>query len=560
MSRIIIKILLWLFGTVLALSLLIILGLFIGIRPAIPKLEIDNITNVEIPKKDTTPDGLIYIGDNKLRQNKYGLFELYVEGDAFERGLIVGALSQKLVKYQEEVFIEKINEIIPSKRYRDLLQTTIIWFNARLHKYVHPEFIREIYGISFSASREFESYGPAFYRLLNYHAAHDIGHTLQAYSLVGCTSFSAWGRHVSDSTLLSGRNFDFYFGKEFAENKIVQFVAPEKGNKFAFVTWGGMTGAVSGMNQAGLAITINAGTPSIAKRTGTPVSLLAREILQFASNIDQALEIASQRRTFVSESFLVSSAEDKMSVIIEKTPYQQEVVEADSELILCTNHYQGKMTGNNKENELTKKKATGYRFELLQELIAQQEPLTYNNIAEILRNKEGKNGESLGFGNEMAVNQLLAHHSVIFDVQKRIMWVSGPPNVLGPYVAYNLNSVIERFKTTKTNEPIDEHNMLIAADTFLITQEYKKYSHYKQLKDEYFMMNFRGRPVEDSIFMLMITLNPEYFETYILWGDNYVEQENWDMAIEKYSYGLTKKLPISIKKEIEEKIIYCKQQ
>ena len=119
--------------------------------------------------------------------------------------------------------------------------------------------------------------------------------------------------------MIIGRNFDFYVGDHFSENKIVAFEHPSEGHKFMSVTWGGFIGVVSGMNEKGLTVTINA-AKSDSHGSATPVSLVAREILQYAENIAEAEAIARKRKMFVSESFLVGSAEDGKAVIIEKTP------------------------------------------------------------------------------------------------------------------------------------------------------------------------------------------------------------------------------------------------
>ena len=54
---------------------------------------------------------------------------------------------------------------------------------------------------------------------------------------------------------------------------------------------------------------------------------------------------------------------------------------------------------------------------------------------------EGVGGAELGLANEMAINQFIAHHSVIFQPEKKLMWVSTSPWQCGKYVAYDLNRI-----------------------------------------------------------------------------------------------------------------------
>jgi hypothetical protein len=57
--------------------------------------------------------------------------------------------------------------------------------------------------------------------------------------------------------------------------------------------------------------------------------------------------------------------------------------------------------------------------------------LNPEKMASILRNTSGLKDEKIGYGNEKALNQLLAHHAVIFSPQKKLVWVSSNPYQLG---------------------------------------------------------------------------------------------------------------------------------
>src|SRR5580704_2519216 len=161
--------------------------------------------------------GFYTLKNNWFRKSKSGLFELYVEGEPFERGVVNGKLTEELVQRQEDHFNDQINKMIPSKFYLHFLKYFVGWFNRDLDKNITEEYKEEIFGISQSASDKYGYIGSSYQRILNYHAAHDIGHALQSMALVGCTSFGTWGDMSVDSQLIIGRNFDFYVGDKFAE-------------------------------------------------------------------------------------------------------------------------------------------------------------------------------------------------------------------------------------------------------------------------------------------------------------------------------------------------------
>jgi len=341
------KRLLYIFGSI---GLLLLIGfIYLYSVAVVDPPKVADTGSLQLQRKEVSK-GFYTLKNSWFRKSSSGLYEMYVEGSPFERGVINGKLSQELVQRQEDHFNEQIARMIPSNFYRHFLKYFVGWFNRDLDKNITEEYKEEIYGVSQAASDKYDYIGSNYQRILNYHAAHDIGHALQSMALVGCTSFGTWDARSKDSNMIIGRNFDFYVGDKFAEDKLVAFVNPSRGYKFMTVTWGGFIGVVSGMNEKGLTVTINAAKSDIPSGSATPVSLVAREILQYAKNISEAQKIAGERKMFVSESFLVASAEDNKAVIIEKTPTDLDIYDPHQDFIVCTNHFQGKDLGASKNN------------------------------------------------------------------------------------------------------------------------------------------------------------------------------------------------------------------
>ena len=424
---------------------------------------------------------LRYYAGNFLRHSESGLWELFVRGDALQRGDAIGKLSADLLHHQEKVFIDQIREIIPSDSYLKFLRFFIVLFNRHLGENIPEEYREEIYGISLSCTHEYDFIGTPYERQLNYHSAHDLGHAMQDYMLVGCSSFATWGTQSADSSLLIGRNFDFYVGDAFAENKQVAFYVPEKGYKFASVGWPGMIGVLSGMNETGLTVTINAAKSAVPTGSATPISILTREILQYASTIDEAFAIAKKRKTFVSESILIGSAKDRKAAIIEKSPEKTVLFTGkEPDRLICTNHYQSEEFGKDERNmENIRTSDSPYRFARLEELLNENLPIDAPKAASILRNHKGLQNADLGLANEMAINQFIAHHSVIFQPEKRLMWVSTSPWQCGKYVAYDLNKIFKDYILLK--HEIFTPELTIPADEFVEAPEFQHLLTYKKL-------------------------------------------------------------------------------
>jgi isopenicillin-N N-acyltransferase-like protein len=528
-------------GFLLLLALLSFAYIQWGLAPEIPKP--DDSSSLQLQREKTGNDSY-RIGHNWLRKTKSGLWEEYVEGEPFERGVITGKLEKELLYTQEDAFAEQIHRLVPNNNYLHFLGLFTRVFNRHLSENVPEENKLEIYGESFSAPAEFDYISPAYDRMLNYHAAHDIGHALQSLALVGCTSFATWGTHSADSGLLIGRNLDFYLGDKFAKDKIVYFCNPKQGHKFAMITWAGFMGCVSGMNEKGITVTINAAKSDIPTGSATPISILAREILQYAGNIQEAFAIAKKRKTFVCETLMIGSAVDHKTSLIEKSVSKTVLFDSDTNFILCANHYQSdsfKNDRNNIENMATS--SSVYRFLHLEELLDNQK-VNYKEAASILRDQNGLHGKNIGMGNEKAMNELIAHHAVIFQPEKLRFWVSANPYQLGEFVCYDLNKVFSQAPSLQSDIALNEEALTIPADTFLQSANWKNFLTWRELKQKIKDAIHQKEALnnETENVEAFIQDNPEFWETYQLLGDYYQTKGNKKEAERYYDMALSKEI------------------
>ncbi len=506
-------------------------------------------TATPMPQRLQTSVNSWTVGANWLRKSSRGLWECYLEGEPYERGLAYGMLTKELMSYQEAAFVEQIREMVPSEATLKRLRYFLAWFNRNLEENVTEEYRQEIYGTSLSADTSFNFIGTPYQRQLNYHAAHDIGHALSNLYLTGCTSFSVWNGRSADSSLLVGRNFDFYMGDRFAENKIVCFVSPSEGHRFMMVTWAGMIGVVSGMNERGLTVTLNAAKSEIPLQSATPVSLLAREILQYAGNIGEAVDIASRRKLFVSESIMVGSAADGRTVIIEKSPNKTDVVEGHGDQITCSNHFQGEAFAHDRRN-LRNIEGSDSRERLMRmdELVGGYDRIGVQEAAEVLRNREGLGGKDIGMGNPLAINQLIAHHSVIFKPAALLAWVSTSPWQLGSYKAYDLLSVFRgaphagNDSHTAEIREIADTSLTIPADPFIQSPAYAGYMSYLEMTRQLEHAVSVGEELPPAFEENYLKTNPSLYTCYVNLGSYYESRRDYAKAASFYNMALTREV------------------
>lgn len=526
-----------LFGAIFVLFIYILFASQIP-TPEVPDIHIGT-------RKKVGKDHYV-LGDNYLKKNDFGVWEMYIEGDPYERGLIYGELAKELIQRQEDIFVDQINQFVPKGAFQQFLKLMVGFFNSDLPKNIPLENQQEIYGISQSFSSKYDYIADKYVRILNYHAAHDIGHALNDYSVVGCTSFALKGSKTEGNELMLGRNFDFYVGDAFAEDQLILFVKPTKGFAFASYSWAGFTGVASGLNDQGLSVTINASKSDLPTGSKMPISLLAREILQYASTIDEAIVIAKKRKTFVSETLMIGSAKDGKAVLIEKSPSKLGVFEMQSDELVCANHYQSKTFIKDSVNiNNIAQSDSKYRFDRVDELLSSKNNFTPAAIVEVLRDQYGQNGDTLGLGNPRAVNQLQALHSVVIVPQRKEFYISTQDFQLGAFIGYDLTQTFALKKGIITDT--------ISASRFLQSKAYASFLSFKKTRQAIsnYLMFDTALELSKQEIDSFIASNSESYVTYEQLGKYFKKRKEYQRAASYFKVALTKNVA---SKQVEEEL------
>ena len=120
-----------------------------------------DIPDVSAYKISETPievinDSLSFKGESSLRLNSFRQWELVATGNPYDLGNSIGALSEDLIIKQEELFFQKVEEMVPSKIKQNVLKKFLAWYNRKMYLYVKEEYKAEILGISNYGSNKYD--------------------------------------------------------------------------------------------------------------------------------------------------------------------------------------------------------------------------------------------------------------------------------------------------------------------------------------------------------------------------------------------------------------------
>jgi len=197
----------------------------------------------------------------------------------------------------------------------------------------------------------------------------------------------------------------------------------------------------------------------------------------------------------------------------------------------------------------------------MNELIGNSATLTPAQAANILRSQKGLNEKNIGMGNEKAMNQLISHHAVIFQPEKRLMWVSANPYQLGAFMCYDLNKVFAEASGMTASKSLAEAELVIPQDSFLLSEDWKKFQQFKTMRKQIkqAVKDEESLPNEASFIRQFEAFNPEFWETHYWIGKYYGMKGNTAQSTAAYKKAFTKEIHDTREKENIEKLLSAKK-
>jgi outer membrane lipoprotein-sorting protein len=137
--------------------------------------------------------------------------------------------------------------------------------------------------------------------------------------LFHCSGFALFGRATEGGRLYHGRVLDYLRGFGLEQNAVVMVFQPDQGNAWVNISYAGMIGTVTAMNDKQVAIGEMGGRGQ-GHWDGKPMAELLREVMEKAGTLDEAVAILRKGPRTCQYYYVVSDAKTKQAVGIAATP------------------------------------------------------------------------------------------------------------------------------------------------------------------------------------------------------------------------------------------------
>lgn len=238
-------------------------------------------------------------------------------------------------------------------------------------------------------------------------------------------------------------------GAAVRQHPVLHINHPQDALPYASLSWPGMIGVVSGINVESLAVFVHFSKTSEVRitREAQPCTLIAREILENASTLPEAISLLKQAKPLGTAIFVVVDGKDGSWAAIERSPSNMEVRSSPSPGVIVDLLESTTMAEDALNDRARRSRPMSIRAQRVAQLTKRNlsQP---SEVARILRDRKSIGGATLPLGHRAAIDDPESIQTALFDVSAMVLWVSESSDAAGTFHAidlrYELNDGVGR--------------------------------------------------------------------------------------------------------------------
>jgi len=464
------------------------------------------------------------------------LWHLHLEGSPEEIGAAQGRLTARLFRdldaHVQELLEQRYGVVVESWAAAMLMR----WDYRAADRQLRPDHRTELAALAAAIPEARAGRIESYHLLFLYQCFQELAQRLDDAVVEGSMFAAHKPSSVADEegNLIIGRTLRFDLGRDYEPERVVTFYYPDGKYPFVSVGWPGLMGVVTGINARGLFVALNPARTDDPLESGSPLSLVLRQVLEEADTLDQAVEILRAAQLRTAGIVLIGDGMQRKAVVMELAPRapddRRPTRGEDEPVVWATDHMVREAFERDAQNDRIKRyTSSGHRYARLEELLGRRSTVDQEAALATLRDRKGLQDGELGLGNLNALDNLATTHSVIVDATSMVLWVAEGPSTLGRYRAFDLRHLLGR--QGARSAPLDD----MPPDPLLYSEEYNDYKEALGAMEHARYLLSRGYAKRAlSSARVALALAPDVGDLHRILGDIERELGDNEAAIEHY--------------------------
>lgn len=261
------------------------------------------------------------------REDVDGVRVVHLKGTPKEIGLQHGILLKNEINALSNYFFVEHDNVFGAS-IADLKKGAAV-----LQKNIPPDYVEELKGIS-------EGSGVEYDKILMMNTFLDVvSAAWVGVRIPGCSNFAALGDASKNKNIVHGRNLDWSANDTLVAANTVFIITSTDGIPFASLSWPGMAGTLTGLNNEKISMGEMTSMSSEATLDGIPIMLLLRKVLQYSKGLDDAYAILEKGPRTTGYNVLVTDAKLNDGFIAEMTSRNIIKLPPQNGILMHTNHF-----------------------------------------------------------------------------------------------------------------------------------------------------------------------------------------------------------------------------
>ncbi|MCP4449572.1 MAG: hypothetical protein GY811_30200 [Myxococcales bacterium] len=233
-------------------------------------------------------------------------------------------------------------------------------------------------------------------------------------------------------------------GEAIRQAPILYISHPEKALAHASLGYPGLVGVHSGVNSESLGVFLHNLRSADVRltREAQPASLLAREVLEHARSIDEAIAILRKATILGSAVFVLVDGNTRKWAVVERSPDTTEVRKGEGSAAIVDTFEGSKFKEDPMLDRSRRTRPMLLRQERARQLLRRPHA-NVNEVAAVLRDQRSSTGSRLTLGHRAAIDDPQSVQSAMFDLSSMVLWVSETGDASGAFRAIDLRHEID---------------------------------------------------------------------------------------------------------------------